>query len=353
MKIIFLSAMIFYFSYSVSFSQIQRNPLIEILTGTWCEDCPCGEEAANSINLKYPKSVILVHHYWYGLDPFGSTELDSFTVAMQYIWLPSAFIDRAYPPPAFNYDKWDSVVAIRQDIKTAVDLSIEGTVNPGTRELNFTIKTWTIENLTGYFKLVVIITEDSLIANQAGNVNCPGGQNFIHNFVVRDFISYYRGDPINNVGEWSSQDTISKSFNYVVPSSYRLDKNKIIAYVFKDSSVYNVSDIFQAKKWDLFESLILDINEQIEYPTTYLLKQNFPNPFNPSTKIIWQSPVGGYQTLKVYDVLGNEVATLINEYRNAGSYEIDFDASKLSSGVYFYQLKVGEYLQTRKMVLMK
>ncbi len=58
------------------------------------------------------------------------------------------------------------------------------------------------------------------------------------------------------------------------------------------------------------------------------LHQNYPNPFNPSTKISWQSPVGSWQTLKVYDVLGNEVATLVNEYRNAGSYEVEFNASK-------------------------
>lgn len=88
-------------------------------------------------------------------------------------------------------------------------------------------------------------------------------------------------------------------------------------------------------------------------PTHFVLGQNFPNPFNPTTKITWQSPVSGKQTLKVYDVLGNEVATLVDEIRNSGIYEIDFDASKLSSGVYFYQLKAGDFLQTKKMILIK
>ena len=80
------------------------------------------------------------------------------------------------------------------------------------------------------------------------------------------------------------------------------------------------------------------------------LEQNYPNPFNPSTKISWQSPVSGWQTLKVYDVLGNEVATLVNEYRDAGSYEIEFNASKLSSGVYYYQLRAGSFVETKKMI---
>jgi photosystem II stability/assembly factor-like uncharacterized protein len=83
------------------------------------------------------------------------------------------------------------------------------------------------------------------------------------------------------------------------------------------------------------------------------LKQNHPNPFNPSTKISWQSPVSGHQTLRVYDILGNEVATLINEYRNAGFYETDFSPSNLSSGVYFYRLQVGSFIETKKMIVLK
>ncbi|MFN3872819.1 MAG: T9SS type A sorting domain-containing protein [Ignavibacterium sp.] len=93
--------------------------------------------------------------------------------------------------------------------------------------------------------------------------------------------------------------------------------------------------------------------ESINQPNGFYLSQNYPNPFNPSTKISWQSPVGSHQTLKVYDVLGNEVATLVDEYRSAGRYEVDFDASGLSSGVYFYTLQIGTNIQSKKMILMK
>ncbi|MDT3697621.1 MAG: LamG-like jellyroll fold domain-containing protein [Ignavibacterium sp.] len=94
-------------------------------------------------------------------------------------------------------------------------------------------------------------------------------------------------------------------------------------------------------------------NNIISIPKEYSLSQNFPNPFNPSTKISWQSPVSGQQTLKVYDVLGNEIATLVNEYRNAGKYEIEFDGKNLASGIYFYQIKAGEFIDTKKMLLLK
>ena len=88
-------------------------------------------------------------------------------------------------------------------------------------------------------------------------------------------------------------------------------------------------------------------------PKEFDLSQNYPNPFNPTTTIKWQAPVSGFQTLKVYDVLGNEVATLVNEYREAGSYEVEFSANNFSSGVYYYQLKAGSFTQTRKMALVK
>ena len=91
------------------------------------------------------------------------------------------------------------------------------------------------------------------------------------------------------------------------------------------------------------------INQRLKFE----LSQNYPNPFNPSTTISWQSPVGSWQTLKVYDVLGNEVATLVNEYRNAGGYEVNFDANRLASGVYYYQLKAGNFIQTKKMIYLK
>ena len=88
-------------------------------------------------------------------------------------------------------------------------------------------------------------------------------------------------------------------------------------------------------------------------PQSFHLFQNYPNPFNPSTKISWQSTVGSWQTLKVYDVLGNEVAVLVDEYRPAGSYEINFNASNLSSGVYFYRIEAGELIQIKSMILIK
>ena len=110
-------------------------------------------------------------------------------------------------------------------------------------------------------------------------------------------------------------------------------------------------------RFDVSTLTSLDELQYSAYPEDYFLGQNYPNPFNPSTKIRWHSPVGSWQSLKVYDVLGNEVATLADEYKPAGSYEIDFSISlignRTASGIYFYQLKTGDFIQTKKMVLVK
>ncbi len=88
-------------------------------------------------------------------------------------------------------------------------------------------------------------------------------------------------------------------------------------------------------------------------PTSYFLEQNYPNPFNPSTKINYGLKESGFVSLKVYNILGTEVATLVNEYKPAGNYKVDFDASQLASGVYIYSLKTNNFVQTRKMILEK
>ncbi|HKJ81827.1 MAG TPA: T9SS type A sorting domain-containing protein [Ignavibacteriaceae bacterium] len=88
-------------------------------------------------------------------------------------------------------------------------------------------------------------------------------------------------------------------------------------------------------------------------PSGFKLYQNYPNPFNPTTTIEYGIPKSGLVTIKIYDVLGREVKTLINQYQNIGSHEINYVASNLSSGVYFYQLKAGNFISTKKMVLLK
>jgi hypothetical protein len=101
-----------------------------------------------------------------------------------------------------------------------------------------------------------------------------------------------------------------------------------------------------------------DDEEILTAPIEFALEQNYPNPFNPSTTINYSIPEAGNVELKVYDILGNEVATLVNEYKSEGKYEVEFNSHSgevrnLTSGVYIYTLRTGNYIQTKKMLLLK
>ncbi|MBS1513819.1 MAG: T9SS type A sorting domain-containing protein [Bacteroidetes bacterium] len=99
---------------------------------------------------------------------------------------------------------------------------------------------------------------------------------------------------------------------------------------------------------------VMDVRQSSnEFANSFSLSQNYPNPFNPATVISYRLPVAGSVSLIVYDALGNEVETLVNEKQNSGSYSVDFNAASLPSGIYFYKLVTEKFSETRKMVLVK
>jgi hypothetical protein len=96
-----------------------------------------------------------------------------------------------------------------------------------------------------------------------------------------------------------------------------------------------------------------DVNSEKDTPFEFYLEQNFPNPFNPSTRISFALPKTIIVELKIFNLLGQEVATLLNEEKAAGTYEVNFDASNLSSGIYLYKIQAGHFVETKKMILLK
>jgi len=104
----------------------------------------------------------------------------------------------------------------------------------------------------------------------------------------------------------------------------------------------------------LSQTTAVDVkSEEMVIPNEFVMNQNYPNPFNPTTRITYQIPELSFVTLKVFDVLGNEIKTLVNEEKPVGYYEIKFDASSLASGIYIYQLHAGSFIETKKMILLR
>lgn len=129
------------------------------------------------------------------------------------------------------------------------------------------------------------------------------------------------------------------------------------------SGIRKISDSYSAnftadslELWsvkEIYNNLVTDLKVEALSPTEYTLSQNYPNPFNPSTKITYSIPERSNVSLKVFDLLGSEVAELVNEEIEAGNYKINFDASSFVSGIYFYKLQAGSFVETKKMILLK
>jgi hypothetical protein len=203
---------------------------------------------------------------------------------------------------------------------------------------------------------------------QTGLIHLAWGADFWDDNPIEPDVNFSELQRKIGEGEW----------NTVYLGAYRFwsDSSSIYLASVRDTVFFRVRVIDSQNKYSQWSALL---NNKMNYysvtsirdsesddgkirPSSFLLLQNFPNPFNPNTKISWESPVGSWQTIKVFDVLGNELATLVDEYKSAGRYEVEFGihsgesatgGRNLSSGVYFYQLKAGNFLQTRKMILIK
>ena len=128
-------------------------------------------------------------------------------------------------------------------------------------------------------------------------------------------------------------------------------------YVVNDSDAVSWGDWsnhpWDANFWLIGTLLPTNVENDKALPTEFNLEQNYPNPFNPSTTIQYQIPQDGMVKLKIYDILGAEVATLVNEEKVAGKYVVNFNASSFTSGVYFYKIQSGSFINSKKMILLK
>lgn len=186
-------------------------------------------------------------------------------------------------------------------------------------------------NADGVIKFATWNTADSTLSWHQGIVPLPANY---QTALKMDYLTYNGNvsDPVQPSKNWSVVKDYADLFQilYCTP----LTKQQM-AKIGMDTTLVSVEPI----------------NNQI--PTSYILEQNYPNPFNPTTTIRYSIPQSSFVELKVYDGLGNVVQTLVNDNLSAGTYEVQFSGSNLSSGVYYYQIKAGDFTTTRKLVLMK
>jgi len=266
---------------------------------------------------------------------------------------------------------FDGMTLYTQDILTSLDTLLSGWNNVHPRNLNFVLDQYISTNLSAYrypfdYKFVFSDTYNDT-SNYLVNIFGPGAPpaNPNINFKVYRYIE-------------NSWERIQ--FAFYEPSLFRkniLSFSDVVIFsnptgtdfswrvIFKGDSLSNIPVggdtlyLFTKKGLSVFDSirvygLTVNVNDFLRLPITYSLSQNYPNPFNPSTTISWQIPVSGRVTIKLFDILGGEVETIVDSYYEAGKHSTLYIAnSTLSSGVYFYQLKTENYIETKKMILLR
>jgi len=263
-----------------------------------------------------------------GFEYFSIRNIEGFLVSLDSMGIA----------PNFNFldfftslQAWYSLYRFSSAVNTEYTLlQIDTTITVGTTNVPFT------------FKYSGTRMQNETIQTVLGNYDC---KKFLLQWNVTAF-SFFDLLTLNDTiwiapDNWIVQDIIPGQ--YVDISILPVDPFSIIGLETK-----------------LTDEVVSVENEELVLQS-FILEQNYPNPFNPSTTIRFTIPFviasetkqSQFVTLKVYDVLGNEVATLSNEEKPAGRYEVNFDASGLSSGIYFYKLQAGNFVETKKLVLMK
>lgn len=220
---------------------------------------------------------------------------------------------------------------------------------------------WILINVTG--NAVSGITVKSYAFDETPNTSISA--NGTLPVELNNFTSFIKGNSVelkwntatevNNYGfeiERTNENQVWEKIGFVAGAG---NDNSANSYTYLDNSVNSGKYKYRLKQIDLDGKFVYsrEIETIVETDFKFVLSQNYPNPFNPSTMIKYQLAMNSHVKLKVFDMLGQEVATLINTNQKAGNYEINFDASRLASGIYIYKLTAGNYTETKKMNLLK
>lgn len=200
-----------------SLAQTQRNPVLEEVTGTWCQWCPCGHTAIQQIHNAIPNAITICYHgpANSSSDPFSYFSGNSIISSFGFSSYPTGIVDRV--SGIIDRNAWLGQMNARNSVPATVSIDVDRSFNKNTREFNATIDFKALTSLSGQYKFNVILLEDSIIWSQTGNGSCPGSSQYVHNHLVRDMMNGALGEEIIN-GTWNVNETITKTVSRTVPA---------------------------------------------------------------------------------------------------------------------------------------
>lgn len=334
-----------------------RKVLAEMFTSTTCPPCypadlfyfhswlPSYWNAENVITIAY--------HVWWpapGNDPMYLANPTPVQNRVSYYQGASAYAPRMYIDGFIDggatYADWPNLIESRFSDPSPLTITLSGTRSGNTLNLTGSIYAEAPVNSSNW-RVHWVVVEDSISAPQA----IGGGQYvpFIHNWAHRGMYPDANGSAISI----SQGQTVQVQRSITISGNWVPDNCKVIVFVQNNTD----KKVQQAEVIPV-RSITVSVNEPTELPRSFSLNQNYPNPFNPTTRLSFVIAHVSFVTLKVYNLLGQEVATLVTDVMQPGTHEVEWDGkaqdgSVLPSGVYTYRLTAGEFRQTRKMILLR
>jgi len=269
------------------------------------------------------------------------------SVTTIFRWVDSAWVNNSRS--SYSYDEQERRISSlyqlwRDNAWLNADLYLTTYDGSGNREV--LRQEWRDTSWFNRYRHLILSDADGRLLEDAK-------EDWVNDTWVKDFRNLYAYDSLGYQVEYISQHGEGDSWVNGTRSRYPHDVN--------GHETYRLTERWDGTEWqNLFQTwttwgpwIVAGVDHGASAEFTFRLSSNYPNPFNPSTTIEYALPHSGYATLRIYNVLGEEVATLVDGDHAAGTFTATWDASDLPSGVYFYRLTAGEYVQTRKMVSLR
>ncbi len=334
---------------------VQRQVLLENQINTSCQECYSANLVLDQLVQDYPDcfAVVAYHAYWPSPhDPYYLYNIseniarifyypphyDGFHI-IPYVWI-DGFIRGGY-----YYNNWAGMVLNRYNVESPLEIQLGGEFDEDTREGNLDVTIIAHEQISqNGLRIRIALTEDSLYY-QASN------STLWHNNTMRDMIP----DTLGISLDISEGETVELSQSFSCPNPLVIDQCKLIIWVQAD---YSGKEILQTARIRVDDLGPVSIDDVAELPSGFKLDQNYPNPFNAKTTIFYSLEKESRVTIDIYDLSGNQVATIVSGTQPAGDHQLiwngaDSNGNPVSSGVYFYRMNAGRESLTRRMVLLK
>ena len=334
------------FTFSLS-AQSQRKILVEVFTNSHCPLCPAAHNALDNYLMNSPNHDYVNYIYYHMVYPYSDDLLNhqsaEGSAARHNFYNPVAGTPRGFFDGAIQgtTSGWGTSLDTRIMMTSPLTISLSGTKTEN--EINISAQITRTGDITDSdINIYFVVAEDVFYEGRNGITN--------HEHVMRKILPTTTGTPF----KINPSETKTVEQNIPIDAIWDADSLHVMVFIQSNSSKM----VYQSEMISYNQLTVTNVDDETKVPSEFSLEQNYPNPFNPNTKIRYTiaSTVNGQTSkvvLKVYNILGNEVATLVNKEQPAGSYEVEFRADVLSSGIYFVRLEAPSFFSTIKITLLK